>query len=478
MESQNYRNALETVSGKLNLARIEPEQRQGFTELQVRLASWGRQLSIRGFGLARKVVCGSTTGDLALKVYVRKKLPKTGIRSAFIPSEIFLPDLDCPVLVDVEELERPAVHSGVAVRGASISRLNGDPGTLGCIVQRKGDDSNQYILSNAHVLAWSGGLEAKRGEPIIAMDSNEQGEKIAELDRWARLNSDAGFPNSIDAAIARLSGSFDLATNHVAGKSSFVFENMPVSMVGGFSGHTEGRVKDPFCQLRISYVIPGRPTMEYGLSDLVMVTPINESGGFSHGGDSGAVVVNANQQAIGLHFAGSGKFGIFSKIDNVFDKLDIELPDTTSNSAVTPASLLPEENNEQAIDTLARTLWGEARGEPKEGLEAVASVIVNRTKFTPPKWWGATIETVCKKPFQFSCWNQGDPNREKLEQINDANDRFRDCRDVAKKAVNGQLRDRTEGSTHYHTAQVMPPWARNKQPIVKIANHLFYKGID
>ena len=31
-----------------------------------------------------------------------------------------------------------------------------------------------------------------------------------------------------------------------------------------------------------------------------------------------------------------------------------------------------------AVDVLARTMWGEARGQPKAGLEAVANVILNR----------------------------------------------------------------------------------------------------
>ncbi|NUB15472.1 cell wall hydrolase, partial [Azospirillum brasilense] len=32
----------------------------------------------------------------------------------------------------------------------------------------------------------------------------------------------------------------------------------------------------------------------------------------------------------------------------------------------------------QAIDTLARTLWGEARGESVRAMEAVAAVVMNR----------------------------------------------------------------------------------------------------
>ena len=38
--------------------------------------------------------------------------------------------------------------------------------------------------------------------------------------------------------------------------------------------------------------------------------------------------------------------------------------------------------------------------------------------------------------------------------------------------------DRTKGSTHYHTVAVKPPWAKYKEPIITIGNHLFYKGIE
>lgn len=61
-----------------------------------------------------------------------------------------------------------------------------------------------------------------------------------------------------------------------------------------------------------------------------------------------------------------------------------------------------------ALDTLTKTIWGEARGEGREGMIAVAWVILNRASIGG--WWGNSIETVCLKPWQFSCWNANDPN--------------------------------------------------------------------
>ena len=56
------------------------------------------------------------------------------------------------------------------------------------------------------------------------------------------------------------------------------------------------------------------------------------------------------------------------------------------------------------IDTLARTLFGEARGELYGGRVAVANVIINRAA-SQVTWWGNTVEEVCRKPKQFSCWD-------------------------------------------------------------------------
>lgn len=75
------------------------------------------------------------------------------------------------------------------------------------------------------------------------------------------------------------------------------------------------------------------------------------------------------------------------------------------------------------IDTLTRTLWGEARGEGTAGMEAVASVVLNRVKIAAENngrwWWGANIIQVCQKPYQFSCWNRSNANFQKLQAVDE-----------------------------------------------------------
>ena len=63
----------------------------------------------------------------------------------------------------------------------------------------------------------------------------------------------------------------------------------------------------------------------------------------------------------------------------------------------------------------AKTIWAEARGEPLDGQIAVANVILNRAR--QGGWWGDDVVKVCRKPKQFSCWNDGDPNRAKMDGL-------------------------------------------------------------
>jgi N-acetylmuramoyl-L-alanine amidase len=136
---------------------------------------------------------------------------------------------------------------------------------------------------------------------------------------------------------------------------------------------------------------------------------------------------------------------------------------------------------ELEIDVLARTLWGEARGEPVEGIEAVTAVILNRVKIAQAKggyWWGKDIIGVCQKPYQFSCWNKSDPSYLKLLAVTDKNIHFATCLRIARRAVAGVLPDRTGGATHYHADYVSPYWSRGETPTVIIGRHIFYQLIE
>jgi hypothetical protein len=109
------------------------------------------------------------------------------------------------------------------------------------------------------------------------------------------------------------------------------------------------------------------------------------------------------------------------------------------------------------------------------GLEAVASVIWNRWR-SKPSYFGKTPRDVCLKTYQFSCWNQNDPNLKVLlePKINDGT--YALCRMVAEEYLSGEGADVVNGSDHYHAIWINPPsWALGKNPVVDVGTHRFYR---
>jgi N-acetylmuramoyl-L-alanine amidase len=133
------------------------------------------------------------------------------------------------------------------------------------------------------------------------------------------------------------------------------------------------------------------------------------------------------------------------------------------------------------VDVLARTIWGEARGQGVTGMEAVAAVVLNRVAVAAARggyWWGNDIISVCQKPYQFSCWNRSDPNYRKLLEVTEKNIHFATCIRIARRAVAGVLEDPTGGATHYHTTAISPYWSQGKTPTAVIKDHIFYVLIE
>lgn len=139
--------------------------------------------------------------------------------------------------------------------------------------------------------------------------------------------------------------------------------------------------------------------------------------------------------------------------------------------------------NEEEMLALALTMWGEARNQGTEGMRAVGHVIKNRAESNHPKMFGSGIEGVALAPKQFSAWNKGDPNRDKMLNIGDLKpgmpgyDQWLEAQNIAKKILQGRDADPTDGSLYYHTTAVNPAWAKNIDPVKKIGDHVFYNEI-
>ena len=131
------------------------------------------------------------------------------------------------------------------------------------------------------------------------------------------------------------------------------------------------------------------------------------------------------------------------------------------------------------LEIIARTLYGEARGEIPAGQIAVAWCIRNRAEIDlgndgKPDWWGEGIAGVCRKPFQFSSWNAADPMHPKLLAASSA--QLKECLAACFAVLTGEAADPTGGATHYYADTIpMPRWAIGKAPIAVFGAHRFFR---
>jgi N-acetylmuramoyl-L-alanine amidase len=119
-------------------------------------------------------------------------------------------------------------------------------------------------------------------------------------------------------------------------------------------------------------------------------------------------------------------------------------------------------HNEANFRCMVATLYHEARGEGVAGIEAVASVIMNRAK--------QSRKSVCSIVYerkQFS-WTHVTKDRRIKGNI-------MDILSITHKALSGVLVDVTQGATFYHATYVKPSWAKHKVLTVQINKHIFYK---
>lgn len=128
---------------------------------------------------------------------------------------------------------------------------------------------------------------------------------------------------------------------------------------------------------------------------------------------------------------------------------------------------------------IALTVFGEARGESEQGKIAVAWVCLNRER-------NINQFDDILDPYQFSCWNYGDPNFDTILALLPFNQIYAECLDIAYGVYFGKLPDPTGGATNYYAPKLMtmidptsggkPTWAKDMQTTKIIGDHVFLKG--
>ncbi|MBD9615342.1 cell wall hydrolase [Pseudomonas sp. PDM02] len=141
---------------------------------------------------------------------------------------------------------------------------------------------------------------------------------------------------------------------------------------------------------------------------------------------------------------------------------------TSEVQAVDPAGASPLDD---AITCLARSIYWEAKGKSSADMEAVASVVMNRLGH---EGFPDTVCAVVKqgsetKNCQFSWWCDG-----RSDQVQEET-QYTIAKEIARKALNKQLNDRTHGAMYFHDRNVNPDWASKYIKTTETSMFLFYK---
>lgn len=135
---------------------------------------------------------------------------------------------------------------------------------------------------------------------------------------------------------------------------------------------------------------------------------------------------------------------------------------------VDPAGKAPLDD---AITCLSRTIYWEAKGISTADMEAVASVVMNRLGHAgfPDTVCGVVKQGVETRACQFSWWCDG-----RSDQVREEGE-YTEAKEIARKALNQQLKDRTLGALYFHDRNVKPDWSRTYIKTAETSQFLFYK---
>lgn len=145
---------------------------------------------------------------------------------------------------------------------------------------------------------------------------------------------------------------------------------------------------------------------------------------------------------------------------------------TSTGPAARPFRLGNALDESRDLECLTQAVYYEARGEGRDGMKAVAQVVLNRARHPAfPNsvcgvvFQGAGRRTGCQ--FSFTC------NGSMRRGVNPvAWDR---ARDIASKALSGAVFASVGNATHFHTTGVSPGWRNSLIRVSQVGSHLFYR---
>jgi hypothetical protein len=209
-------------------------------------------------------------------------------------------------------------HQDIIIGGISgaNTNLSGESGTIGYFCTRKSKFSRRkevHLLSNSHVFADLRKATADDSDLIMQPSPGEPGSNrpIGTLVNYSPLKFDGDIkePNHVDAAIAKLWGPqqhnaliplIGAVKGYVPKKDIEIGE--AARKFGRTTGYTEGRVFSIYLDIWIRYDRTGQSA--FFQNQFLIEPDLPRFTKFVSKGDSGSLVVDANQHAIGLVFGG------------------------------------------------------------------------------------------------------------------------------------------------------------------------------
>lgn len=285
--------------------------------------------NVCGVGIGYKEVKGKPTEDLAVNIFVEKKLEKSHLDKVDLaPEKLAVTGTEDMIPTDVIEIGVVKALSYTAkIRpakpGYSIGHYKITAGTFGCLVRESCSPCRVGILSNNHVLANSNA--ASIGDPILQPGPYDLGvypaDMIARLSRFVPISF--GSPTSynlVDAALATPLDMRDVIASVTGlGIPKGIEEatlGMEVVKSGRTTQTTAGKVTAIDATVAVGY---GSSGVAY-FRNQIMTTNM------SQGGDSGSLLMSrSNRKAVGLLFAGSDVVTIHNYIHNVMMALGVEV---------------------------------------------------------------------------------------------------------------------------------------------------------
>jgi spore germination cell wall hydrolase CwlJ-like protein len=120
---------------------------------------------------------------------------------------------------------------------------------------------------------------------------------------------------------------------------------------------------------------------------------------------------------------------------------------------------------------LALAMYWEAKSEGRDGMLAVASVVLNRVAHPefPDTVCGVVKQGGETRPCQFSWWCDGKSDRPTEARA------WADATRIAQIALHRPPSDPTRGALFFHNTSMETPWVRQRQRTVEIGRHIFYR---